>query len=227
MTVERPAPSPAVAEKIGLPEAADEELSEQAGVRVWRWTRDDYYRASDMGLFGDQRVELLDGEILVMAGQKTPHFSTIRRVTDALEDLLGEVYEVRPQGPIVLSDDSEPEPDVVVVPGRIGNYDDHHPIPAEVRLLVEVSDATLATDRGSKRTAYARESIAEYWIVNLVNRRLEVYRNPAFVTGEHIYKFTQTLFDGDTVSPLFAPEAVIAVADLFPPAPAPAAEAPG
>lgn len=216
MTAERPAVATAGLEKEHQPAPSKKQL-EQNGVHVWRWTRDDYHRASDMGLFGDQRVELLDGEILVMAGQKTPHFTSVQLAADLLIEAFGPEYRARQQGPIVLSDDSEPEPDVVIVPGTVLDYADHHPTPPEIRLAVEVSDATLATDRGSKRAAYAREGLAEYWIVNLVNRRLEVYRDPATVIGEYVYKVAMTLFEGDTVTPLFAPEFVIAVAELFPP----------
>lgn len=152
-----------------------------------------------------------------MASQKTPHFTSLRFTEITMNALFGADYEVRAQGPIVLSDDSEPEPDVVVVPGRARDYADHHPTPAEIRLLVEVSDATLATDRGSKRTAYAREGISEYWIINLVHRQLEAYRDPVTRPEGAFYRTTRILLPGESLAPLFASEPVIAVADLFPP----------
>ncbi len=183
----------------------------------WRWTRKEFHQAADMGLFGDTRVELLDGEVLVMAGQKTPHFTALRFTTEVMAAVFGEGCEVRSQGPVVLSDESEPEPDVVVVPGTARDYADHHPTPPEIRLLVEISDATLATDRGAKLLSYAREAIADYWIVNLVNRQLEVHRNPALLPDGPGYKLRQVLSEGDSIAPLFAPGQEVAVADLLPP----------
>lgn len=183
----------------------------------WSWTRDEYHRAFDLGLFGDTRVELLDGEILIMAGQKTPHFTSVQLAADLLEEAFGAGYRVRQQGPIVLSDNSEPEPDVAVAPGTINNYADHHPVPSELRLIVEISDATLALDRGKKMISYARERISEYWIVNLNNRQLEVFRDPVTAVSGSFYKTTLILLDGDSVSPLHAPLSSIAVSDLLPP----------
>ncbi len=89
--------------------------------------------------------------------------------------------------------------------------------PPQVRILVEVSDATLRKDRGEKLRTYARAGIADYWIVNLVNRRLEVYRDPAPIDDSYGYKSVMTLFDGDMIAPLSAPNGTVAVADLFPP----------
>lgn len=118
---------------------------------------------------------------------------------------------------MTLEDGTEPEPDVLVVPGQWQDYEDHHPTPPEVCLLVEVSDATLRKDRGEKVHTYARAGIADYWIVNLVNRQLEVYRDPAPMNGGYGYKTVQTLFDGDSIAPLSAPSGTVAAADLFPP----------
>lgn len=182
-----------------------------------RWTRVEYGHMGDMGLFDGVRVELLNGDVWNVPPQTPPHYTAVRLASVLLKAALGGSHTVRPQGPIVLSDDSEPEPDVVVVPGTARDYADHHPTPGEVRLLVEVSDATLAMDRGSKRGAYAREGIAEYWIINLVDRQLEVHRDPASLPTDPGYKTRQVLVEGDTVTPLFASGSAIAVADLLPP----------
>ena len=185
----------------------------------WTWTRGEYHHASDYGLFGNTRVELLDGEILIMAGQKTAHFTSVQLTADLLEEAFGSSYRVRQQGPIVLSDRSEPEPDIAVAFGKIKDYADHHPAPSELHLLVEISDATLALDRGKKMSAYARERISEYWIVNLINRQVEVFRDPVTAESGSFYKTTVILLEGDFLSPLNAPQSTIAVSDLLPPRP--------
>ena len=212
MTQERPAvtPEPVVESAVG-------EGSKENCLRPRRWTTAEYYALSDAGLFDDERVELLDGEIWTLPAQKTPHFAAIRRAVDALEVAFGEGFDFRQQMAMTLEDGTEPEPDVLVVPGRWQDYEDHHPTPPEVSLLVEVSDSTLRKDRSKKLQDYARAGIADYWIVNLVNRRLEVYRDPAPIDGGHGYKIVQTLFDSDRIAPLAAPGGTVAVADLFPP----------
>lgn len=202
--------------------AVQDEGPQEVFLRPRRWTTAEYYRMSDLGLFDDERVELLDGEIWTLPAQKTPHFAAIRRAVDALEAAFGEGFDLRQQVAMTLEDGTEPEPDVLVVPGRWQDYEDHHPTPPEVRLLVEVSDATLRKDRTKKRDDYARAGVADYWITNLVNRQLEVYHNPALMPdGSPGYKTLLTLFDGDSLAPLSAPNSPVAVADLFPPIPAP------
>ena len=184
----------------------------ESGLR--RWTREEYYRLGELGFFDQQRVELLDGRIWTLPPQKTPHFTAIRRATDTLEELFGEGFEVRSQGPLALRDSTEPEPDVLVVPGTYDDYANHHPISSDVVLLVEVSDSTLAKDRGPKLVEYAEASICEYWIINLVNQQIEVYRQPSIggVYGNDvIYK------PGESIEPLNAPGKFVAVSDLLPP----------
>ncbi len=216
MTQERPA-----AEL--QPPAADtpEETPQEVLLRPRRWTTAEYYRMGELGLFDDERVELLDGEIWTLPPQGTPHFSAVEAAAEILLDAFGSGFTVRRHGPIRLEDGTEPESDVVIVPGSRRDYADHHPVPAEVRLLTEVSDATLRKDRSKKRDDYARAGIADYWIINLVHRQLEVYRDPAPIPSGHAYKTLLTLFDGDTIAPLSAPNSTIAVGDLFPPLAAP------
>lgn len=188
------------------------------GVRPRRWTREEYYRAADLGLFRpDERLELLDGEIIEkLSAQKTPHFTAVRATMEALSAAFGTGFEIRPPGPLTLSNISEPEPDVLVVPGTWRDYEDHHPGPEEVRLLVEVSDTTLRMDRGRKASAYARAGIAEYWILNPNDRCLEIHRDP--VNG--VYQTITTHLEADSVSPLAAPAAALHVTDLLPSRPA-------
>lgn len=122
----------------------------------------------------------------------------------------GSGFEVRRETPFALDELSQPQPDICVVPGSIRDYTHAHP--SEALLLVEVSDSTLPHDCGRKLAAYARNSIPEYWILDLQASRFEVYRDPA--GSEYLSK--TVLSAGDTVSPLHAPDVSIAVADLLP-----------
>lgn len=181
-----------------------------------RWTREEFYRLAECGFFEDERVELLDGEIWTLPAQNTPHFSAVEAAAEVLLIAFGESHTARRHGPITLDDGTEPEPDVVIAPGSWRDYVGHHPTPPEVRLLVEVSDATLAKDRNKKARDYSRAGIADYWIINLIDRQLEVYRDPAAFPNGHRYKSRQVLVDGDTIAPLSAPSSPVAVAALLP-----------
>jgi Uma2 family endonuclease len=180
--------------------------------RSHRWTRDEYHRMADAGLFQDQRVELIEGEIIDMAPQNGPHFLAVDKTQEALRAVFpAKSFWVRGQGPVALTETSEPEPDVSVAAGP--RSADH---PTTAVLIVEVSDSTLRFDQTTKQNTYARTGIPEYWIVNIPGRRLEVYRNP---TGKGLrarYDAPIVLLPNQTVSPLAAPKYKIRVADLLP-----------
>ena len=178
-----------------------------------RWTREEYHKMIAAGVFNDTRVELLDGEIWNMAGQLTPHATAVRKTTAALRDIFGEDAVVDMQLPIAATKWSEPEPDVTVVRGTPDDYDDHHPSPEEVLLLVEVSDTSLRRDRGKKAKSYARAGITDYWIVNLGEQQLEVHRQP---TPEGLYLDITVYTTADSAEPIAAPGELIRVADLLP-----------
>jgi Uma2 family endonuclease len=132
----------------------------------------------DAGLFRDERVELLDGAIIAMGTQNSPHAASVNRLAGLLIPLLSGRYSVRCQTPIHLDPYSEPEPDLAVCLHDPDDYESGHPTPEQILLLVEVSDASLAFDRKRKRVAYARAGIAEYWIVNVPERIVEVSQRP-------------------------------------------------
>ena len=132
----------------------------------------------DAGLFRDERVELLDGEVIAMSPQNTPHASSVARLNRLLMGVLGDTHSVRVQGPIRLDSHSEPEPDFAICVYDPDDYESGHPTPEHILLLIEVSDASLAFDRKRKRVAYARAGIAEYWIVNVPERVVEVSQRP-------------------------------------------------
>ena len=183
-----------------------------------RWTRVEYDRLIDLGVFqhGDP-IELIGGELLVAEPQGAPHYTSIQKTARALERAFGPSWTVRTQGPMGLDEESEPEPDVAVVPGEPDDYGSAHPARAD--LVVEVSESSLAFDRGHKGSVYARAGLLDYWIVNLVEAVLEVYREPAPDAAAPFgasYARREVLDPSGQVSPLAAPHARIHVRGLFP-----------
>ncbi|MGH8007340.1 MAG: Uma2 family endonuclease, partial [Candidatus Binatia bacterium] len=125
------------------------------------FTREEFYRMGEAGLFTDERVELLDGEIIAMAPQNPPHAGTTSRLTSTLIRLLGTTFSIRAQLPIVLNDWSEPEPDIAICRLDPGDYRHAHPTASDVLLVIEVSDTSLFYDRSRKVAAYAGSGIPE------------------------------------------------------------------
>jgi Uma2 family endonuclease len=181
-------------------------------------TRVRYDRLIDVGIFGpEDRVELLDGLLVAREPQGRRHAAVVVLVRAALEKAFGPAYHVREEKPIALDEQSEPEPDVVVVPGQPRDYLDAHP--SRPVLLVEVAETSLAIDRLRKGGLYARAGIADYWVVNLIDEVLEVYRQPVRVpsgAGDWTYDSVRLLRRDAVVTPLAAPRARIPVAALLP-----------
>jgi Uma2 family endonuclease len=191
---------------------------EEVGIRSRRWTRVEYDRLIEAGFFTPgEPVELLGGLLIVAEPQGSAHFTSIRLVEEALRLAFGPAWEVRVQGPIALDDESEPEPDVAVVRGTARDYARAHPaIPA---LVVEVAESSLALDREVKGGLYARAGLQDYWIVNLVDRIVEVHRQPRPDPGvPHGWRYATVtaVTPPAAVVPLAAPGARVAVADLLP-----------
>jgi Uma2 family endonuclease len=186
--------------------------------RTRRFTRTEYARLIDHGLLDeDEPIELLDGLLLVKEPQHSLHRTAVLLVARAVERAFGDGWFVQTRSPIILDDRSEPEPDVCVVRGSPRDYVDAHP--TRPALIVEVAQSGLALARGRKAAAYARAHIADYWIVNLVDRLLEVHREPARpgpARRHWGYASSETLPAGATVAPLEAPGATVCVADLLP-----------
>jgi Uma2 family endonuclease len=146
--------------------------------RTRRFTRAEYERLIELGVFQPgEDIELIGGELIVAEPQGAQHYTAIRRTTKALQTAFGPGWEVRAEGPIGLDDDSEPEPDIAVVPGTPEDYSRSHP--SRPVLTVEIAESSLASDRQRKGSLYARAGLADYWVLNLVDRVLEVYREPA------------------------------------------------
>jgi Uma2 family endonuclease len=181
-----------------------------AGRATHRFTRAQYDQMIDAGVFGpEDKLELLDGEIIDMAQQKSKHATAVRLTEESLRVVFGKGFDVRVQLPFRLDDRSEPEPDIAVVPGGPRDYRDAHP--ATALLIVEVADSTLAFDRTRKLAAYARAGIPEYWIVDVANETVEVCRAP----WNDSYSERRILRAGDQVMPQGA-SASVQVVDLLP-----------
>ena len=192
-------------------------MSESA-IRTRRWSRVEYDRLIALGIIQeDERLELLAGELVLRDRQSPGHAFAIETLGEALRHAMGSGSHVRTLSPITLDDESEPEPDLSVVPGAIRNYRDDHP--SQPTLLVEVADTSLIFDRKHKGSLYARARLPEYWIVNLVDRVLEVHREPRPDAGAPYgwaYRLVLTLGPDEHATPLAAPSASILVADLLP-----------
>jgi Uma2 family endonuclease len=187
-----------------------------ARIRTRRWTRREYDRLIDVGiLHEDDKIELLRGRLIVAEPHSTGHASGIALAAERLRLVFGVGWLVRVQLPLALDPDSEPEPDVAVVAGGPRDFVNHHP--ATAALVVEVADSSLRLDRQIKVETYARARIPEYWIVNLVDRVVEVHRDPLVDERRRArYRSVHVARPGDTLTPLAAPAASIAVDDLLP-----------
>jgi Uma2 family endonuclease len=179
-------------------------------VRVKQWTREEYDRLVAAGAFQpESRIQLVQGEIVEIAPQSARHAAAVRRVSKAMETVFRRGYDVRPQLPLTIGAHSEPEPDIAVVPGSPDDYRDAHPSAAV--LVIEIADTTLDFDRTRKQALYAQARIPEYWIVNLVDGVLEVYRDP----HESKYGTVQRLGPDDAIAAEAAATAHVQVRDLL------------
>jgi Uma2 family endonuclease len=173
-------------------------LGTMAGFR--RFTVAEYHRLTETGILTeDDNLELLNGYLVHKMARNPPHDGTVQRLRKRLEKVLPAGWEIRVQSAVTLSE-SEPEPDIAVVRTDVDEYMKRHPNRAEIGLLVEVSDSTLLGDRADKGAIYARDGIECYWIVNLVQRQVEVYTLPSGPTAAPNYAQQQDYLPGDTVS---------------------------
>jgi Uma2 family endonuclease len=180
-----------------------------------RFTVDEYHRMIETGILGTHdHVELIDGWIVEMSPIGPPHTTCVSLVHAALQECRLVGWTVRVQSPVTMIT-SEPEPDVAVVRGGIRDYGDHHPAGPEIALVIEVADTSLQFDRQQKRSQYAMAGIAEYWIVNLADRCLEVHRDPA---GGGEYRAREVIGADGSVELTIDGKNVgrLAVADLLP-----------
>jgi hypothetical protein len=183
-------------------------------VKTRRWRRVEYERFVDLGVFVGERLELLDGLLVVREPQASAHAAIMAHVAQVLAAGFGPAWHPRLHSPLALDDDSEPEPDVAIVAGAPRDYARAHPSTAA--LVVEIADSSLRLDRHLKGGLYARASLADYWIVNLVEGVLEVHRDPARASrGRWRYRSVEIVSPPASVAALAAPSVLIPVADLL------------
>jgi Uma2 family endonuclease len=185
------------------------DLEGLAPERIRAIRRVEFMQMAEVGLFEDERVELLGGVIVEMTPPGTRHSESVSRVTKAffVLEFQGRA-RIRVQSPIALDEYSMPLPDLAVVP----HADYSHEHPSTTLLALEVSDTSLRKDTKVKAALYAAQGIREYWIVNLVDDVIEVRRDP----GPNGYRSMTKHWRGETVAPLEFPDLVLAVDDLLP-----------
>ena len=174
---------------------------------------EEYLRMGDSGVFAPEaRLELIEGEIVEMAPIGSPHAGMVNTLNWLLTRAAGELAVVAVQNPLIVGDRSVPQPDLALLRPRADHYSRSHPTSADVLLLIEVADTTLAFDLGTKVPLYARSGIAEAWVIDVQERAVRVFRDPS-ASG---YRTSFTVSGGESVAVLALPAAVISPAALFP-----------
>jgi Uma2 family endonuclease len=176
-----------------------------------RFTVDDYYQMADAGIIGDQeRVELIDGEVVIMSPIGRRHSACVSAATQALVLAGGTSVIVQPQGPVRLDRFNEPQPDLMLLCPRADFYASYHPGPGDVLLVIEIAESSLRYDREVKAPLYAAWGVPEYWLADLKHNLLMRYSTPvggAFTSSDRLSR-------GDTVAPRLLPSCVVPV-DAF------------
>ncbi len=179
------------------------------------WTVAEFHTVNSTGVWAGRRPVLLRGVVWEQGPMNPPHALGVELLVEALRAVFTVGWRVRMQLPLVLGLDTDPFPDVAVVPGSPRDFATRHPTTAA--LVVEVSDTTLALDLTVKAELYAASGIADYWVLDLNARTLHVLRDPRPVAaGGHSYRDVRVLGPADSVAPLAAPAGLVAVADLLP-----------
>jgi Uma2 family endonuclease len=185
------------------------EIRERAAVPYHRWSVEEFHRMAQSGLLDENdRVELINGELVDMAPIGSRHAFYVDRLAECLGGGPSASYMVRVQNPIVLDERSEPQPDIALV--KRANYADRHPTAAEVLLIVEVSDTTLDYDRDVKLALYARHGIPDVWLIDVKTGELTIHREPV----EGRYRLMRQPTASETVASLLIPAVKFALAEL-------------
>jgi Uma2 family endonuclease len=181
-------------------------------VERYRWTVDLYHQMIETGILGeDERIELIKGELATMSPIGAEHSGTLKKLTEMLFEQLRRRAVISVQDPLQVDDYSEPEPDLALLAPRRDFYKRALPRPADVLLVIEVADSSLAYDRTIKMALYAGAGIAEAWIVNLIDRWIEVYRDPSSAGYTTLLK----ILPGKSVAPLSFADVIVAVDELL------------
>ena len=181
--------------------------------RSRKFTVDEYYRMGEVGILKpDERVELIEGEILVMPPIGPEHAWNVDLASDFITRRIDERFIVRSQNPVRLSDASEPQPDIAIILRRPEGYLAAHPTPADVLLIIEVADSSLEYDRNTKAHIYGRSGVPETWVRNLPEDCIERFTEP----GPDGYAQHTVHRRGETLTPVALPDLELAVGDLLP-----------
>ncbi len=180
---------------------------------TYKFTTEDFYHLYETGVFSSKdRIELLNGEIIIMHAIGYRHAQAVTNLTFDLGEQARRRYMISPQNPVELERYSAPQPDLMLVP-MSRRHARCHPTPEEVFLIIEVADSSLDYDREEKLRAYAATGIREFWILNLQDDLLEIYRQPEGPA----YREQVTIRAQGTASPLAFPDVTIALAEILPP----------
>ena len=189
----------------------------QAPLTPKRWRRVEYQRLVDVGAFDREPLELIGGQLIVAEPKGSQHAAAVDMAYVALLSAIPAGWTVRGQNPLALDDESAPEPDLAVVRGSPADFRDAHP--TRPALVIEVAESSLQFDRITKSSLYARARIADYWIVNLIDRVVEIYRDPAAdLTAPYGWRYTslERARPPAAPTPLGVPGLPIPVASLLP-----------
>jgi Uma2 family endonuclease len=183
-----------------------------------RFTLDEYHRLIKLGFLTEEhRIEFIRGELIQMTAKGTPHTVSSSIFCRLLDRILGDQAVIRGQDPITISNNSEPEPDIVVARGKDEDYLPHHPYPEDILLVVEISDSTLIYDQTTKLKLYAEAGINNYWIVNLNARQLECYHQPyTDGQGELGYLSKQVFLSEQSVKIPYFEDCLLDLSRIFP-----------
>ncbi len=176
-----------------------------------QFTVEEYYQLGELGMLGDGRTELIDGDIVYMAPISSRHAGCVNRLLKIFARNLRERAVVAIQNPVRLNGRLEPQPDLSILKPRDDDYEDSHPQPQDIYLLIEVSLTTIDDDRNVKSVRYGRAGVIELWIVDVESQLIEVYRNPSPNGYESIQQFRS----GESISPLAFSDIVISVDEIL------------
>ena len=187
-------------------------IQTQPQPRRLRFTVDEYYKMIELGMLKDyEKAEIIEGELIQKMPIGKKHSAAVEKLNEILRDRLGKSVSLRNQQPVRFSDYNEPEPDLAVLKRREDFYSDQKPVPKDVLLLIEVSDATLKYDRDTKLTIYAEAEIPEVWIVNLPNDIVEIHQNPSV----GIYQLTKIFKRGEIIESEILPDLKLEVNEIL------------
>lgn len=189
------------------------EIEQELEPQIRLWSIADYHQMIEAGILDeDDHVELLEGKIVCMSPQRPFHAASVQRSSRLLFQLLSDRAEIRTQLPVILGNDSEPEPDLAVVRFDANEYSFRHPEASDIYLLIEVADSTIAKDRKQKARIYAKNRVLEYWILDLQKRQVYVFRQPE----ENTYREELILNSINSITIQAFPDVAIALDAMFP-----------